>query len=681
VKRRNRLYLLALLSCISAGIAWADGLDLSGLRPGAYRSIVASWDFWWDRYVDPQAATSGSVKPDAQVPFPGTWKSFSPTGGASFGYATLHLRLRGLDPREEWALKLGSVLSAARLFVNGVEVLSFGRTGTDAESEQPDWGSRVVGFSPDRQGTADLVLYISNFHDREGGTTAPILVGDRDALVAAQGGLKLFEVFVLGALSVMGLYFLFLFFFRPQDRSSLYFALLCLSLALRSLCYDEYFILDLLPNLSWLWLFRLGYLMFALPVLFLLGVIYSLYPKQFTRPAFIVAALLCLAYAVAFATLPTVTASRMLLGFQLITLVAGSYVCVTLLRAMFGRKAGSILLTAGFFVLFGAAVHDILVAAGKMRGLFVVQYGLLAFLFSMSVVITRSFAASFSRAEALSAELVRTNRALKRFVPEEFLGKLGKSSIEQVALGDHAAMEMTVMFADIRQFSRISEGLSAEDNFRFLNQYLARMGPAVRDHGGFVDKYIGDGIMALFPGSPADALDCALEMQRRLRAYNELRAASGAPAIRTGIGIHTGLLMLGTIGENERMDGTVISDAVNIASRIEGLTKEFSIGLAVSGRILESLPDRSSHSTRYLGKVGIRGKREPVPVYEVFDEDPEPLKSRKSAVCVHFEKALDAFYCQDYPAALALLNRVEAELPSDEACAHYTRIVRKLNMA
>ncbi|MCB1194528.1 MAG: adenylate/guanylate cyclase domain-containing protein, partial [Leptospiraceae bacterium] len=176
----------------------------------------------------------------------------------------------------------------------------------------------------------------------------------------------------------------------------------------------------------------------------------------------------------------------------------------------------------------------------------------------------------------------QTNLAYSRFVPIEFLNQLGKRSILDVYLGVQVQKEMTILFSDIRSFTKLSEHLSPRDNFGFINSYLKKMSPAIRKNRGFIDKYIGDAIMALFPENVEDALDSALAMLVALKELNYVRKEKNFPEIRIGIGIHTGTLMLGTIGDDERMDGTVISDAVNLASRMEGLTKFYSSTILVS---------------------------------------------------------------------------------------------------
>lgn len=220
--------------------------------------------------------------------------------------------------------------------------------------------------------------------------------------------------------------------------------------------------------------------------------------------------------------------------------------------------------------------------------------------------------------QALERQRELTN-AFARFVPEQFLTFLGKADITAVGAGDAVQRRMTVLFSDIRSFTSIVERMSPEESFAFINEYLGRMGPVIRAHRGFIDKYIGDAIMALFPESPGDAVQAALAMRRELRRYNAERLASGRPAIDIGIGIHTGVLMLGTVGESERLENTVISDDVNLASRLETLTKKLHSPIVVSETVM--LEGGNSGLFRALGKVRVKGKEEAVGVYEVIEGD------------------------------------------------------------
>jgi two-component system sensor histidine kinase ChiS len=131
--------------------------------------------------------------------------------------------------------------------------------------------------------------------------------------------------------------------------------------------------------------------------------------------------------------------------------------------------------------------------------------------------------------------------------------------------------------------------MSPKDNFDFINAYLGRVSPVIRKHHGFIDKYIGDAIMALFPENADDAVQAAIEIHRQLVKFNQEREQFSLQPIKIGIVLHIGTLMLGTIGEEKRMEGTVISDAVNLASRLEGLTKMYGASILVSEAFLNEL--------------------------------------------------------------------------------------------
>jgi PAS domain S-box-containing protein len=234
--------------------------------------------------------------------------------------------------------------------------------------------------------------------------------------------------------------------------------------------------------------------------------------------------------------------------------------------------------------------------------------------------------------ERFTTQLLQLNQAFERFVPSEFLRFLNKQSIVDVQLGDQVEQEMSVLFSDIRDFTTLSEQMNPEENFRFINSYLSRISPVIREHQGFIDKYIGDAIMALFSGGADNAVKAGIAMLNKLVEYNEHRMASGYKPIQIGIGINTGLLMLGTVGEPNRMDGTVISDTVNLASRTEGLTKNYGVSLLITHETFKRLRNPRDYAIRRIDEVKVKGKSEYVTIYEVFDADPPELKAAKLAM-------------------------------------------------
>ncbi|MEG4207492.1 AAA family ATPase [Microcoleus sp. Pol7_A1] len=237
------------------------------------------------------------------------------------------------------------------------------------------------------------------------------------------------------------------------------------------------------------------------------------------------------------------------------------------------------------------------------------------------------------------SRLAQLNKAYERFVPHQFLQFLEKSSIIDVELGDQVQLEMSVLFSDIRDFTTLSETMTPEDNFKFINSYLSRMEPVINENKGFIDKYIGDAIMALFSGEADHAVKAGIAMLHSLAEYNEYCANSGCAPIQIGIGINTGSLMLGTVGGPNRMDGTVISDAVNLASRVESLTKNYGVSLLITQPTYSRLKNPSQYGIRTLDTVKVKGKSEAVTVYEVFDADPLAMKEGKLATLKLFAEA------------------------------------------
>jgi len=268
-------------------------------------------------------------------------------------------------------------------------------------------------------------------------------------------------------------------------------------------------------------------------------------------------------------------------------------------------------------------------------------------------------------------ELFQLNKAYERFVPNQFLQFLEKSSIIDVELGDQVQLEMSVLFSDIRDFTTLSESMTPEDNFRFINSYLSRMEPVINENNGFIDKYIGDAIMALFSGEADHAVKAGIAMLQGLVEYNQQRANFGCAPIQIGIGINTGSLMLGTVGGQNRMDGTVISDAVNLASRVESLTKNYGVALLITQPTYSRLKNPSQYVIRTLDTVKVKGKSEAVTVYEVFDADPLEIKEGKLATLELFAEARAIYWEGNFAEAARLFSECWRQNQGDRAAKIY----------
>jgi predicted ATPase/class 3 adenylate cyclase len=287
------------------------------------------------------------------------------------------------------------------------------------------------------------------------------------------------------------------------------------------------------------------------------------------------------------------------------------------------------------------------------------------------IAISLENARLYGNLQAALDTQVELTRAYSRFTPRAFLDILRRESILDVKLGDYHHGEMTVMCLDIRDYTALSEVLSVGDNFRLLNGFFSRMTLYVSRHAGVVSTFTGDGFLAFFPRRPADAYAAAIEMQAAVRAYNVERLAKERSPLAVGIGLHTGPLMLGVIGDQDRLEASLISDTVNTAARMEGLTKEFRVGIVASESTVSALGSEDQEAIRRVGDVRVKGKTQPTRVYDCFAGDASEDAQLKRESKGDFERGLDAWRTADFGAAVAAFERVLVRHPADGTARRY----------
>ncbi|HZO92674.1 MAG TPA: adenylate/guanylate cyclase domain-containing protein [Candidatus Baltobacteraceae bacterium] len=222
--------------------------------------------------------------------------------------------------------------------------------------------------------------------------------------------------------------------------------------------------------------------------------------------------------------------------------------------------------------------------------------------------------ASRDASSRLFALLEKENAAKSRFLPRTLVDRLGRGSLAEVVLGDRATEPMTVLFADIRDSTALTERLSSEKAFELIAEFFARSARIVRDHHGSVDRYLGDGYMALFPRRVEDALDAALAIQSEVASLN---AEEHWPRIEVGLGLHTGPVTFGTVGDARHLDTTIVSDTANTAKRVEGLSKRLRAPVVATGDVMHAVRDRTRYVVSQLGPQHVRGKSEPIEVFSI----------------------------------------------------------------
>ena len=636
--------------------------------------LEGEWDFYWESFpIYPE--DFGSLKSD-RIKVPNAWNKYGVY--PVYGYGTYRCRVLRPPGNEQLGLRLEYSFSHYKIYINGILLRQFGDPGTQRITKTRDKGPEILILPDDPE--LEIVIQVSNYYDFNGGLLNPPKIGSFQNLTLGKRRSELIEAFLFGVFFVIAAMYILFHLGRPQEsRASLYFGLFAMILSFRTLLYGEHLITLLLPNLPVELTSTLGHMTFYAAVPLFLRFIVLEYPFRISRFVEPPVYLISIAYIILAAATPHHVYINFLTFYQILSLAVGLLSFAVLIRHAINRDMSARLLLIGYVLLLLTMINDILYAQKVIESFDMVPLGLGVFILGQAVLLSRQIGKSLMESRMLSSELSHTNKSFRRFVPEEFLTFLNKERITEIELGDHEQMEMTVMFLDIRDFTSLSEKLTPRENFLFLNSYYSRVCPVIRDYGGFIDKYLGDGIMALFPGesSAENAVQASIKMKLILKLYNIQRAKMNYEPIRVGIGIHTGTLMMGTIGEHQRMDSTVISDAVNLCSRIESLTKEYGLDVALSEDSYMRLDSRDRRLVRYIGMANVKGKEKPVKIYELFDGDTPNMTNQKLRTRELFEKAVRFRDEEMYDEAQNCFREVHDQFPEDRTTTIYLSRFRK----
>ena len=534
------------------------------------------------------------------------------------GYATYAVRLKNLAPDEIYAIKTSSCSSAFIAYLNGEEVFSVGKVGKTKEEEEFKWDSSLIVLPTYSLKNAILVFHVSNFGDRYPGFSKPIQFGVYSAIATEKDKDTIIFVILAGYLFVAGAFFISLYLFYSKEKKAFYFGLICLNFSLRICCYDEFLITTIVPNIGSIFLFKLGYITFTLAIILVSLFVQELFgmTKKIVLYLSFIPALIYLLVNI-FAS--TYISSIYLPYAQIYAFVLGIYnIVLVVISTIKGNKDARLFLL-GLSIFLILAIRDALISNRIIEGRFFVQVGVLLLLIPMSIIVLRSFKISYNRITRMTEDIDETNNALARFLPNEFLKLLNKKHVD-IKLGDHILKEMYVAFIHIG----LSENLaSREERFRVLKIYnnaLHDINPIIKAYNGFIDKYLPEGIMLVFDSSAKDVIKCMLKIEEIIGKENVARILSGEEKISFASAVHYGKLMIGTIGEEKRMDSTVISDAVNVASRLHFYALQQKVSIFVSDVVKNNFEENNDDEYvefYHKSKVQFRGKDETIDIYEV----------------------------------------------------------------
>ncbi|PJZ70674.1 adenylate/guanylate cyclase domain-containing protein [Leptospira perolatii] len=478
-----------------------------------------------------------------------------------------------------------------------------------------------------------------------------------------------------------GLYHLLIFSKRSKDKYNLYFGIFSVMMAVYSLSRSS-LAFDTIHDTSWITRVEYGSVAMLSP-LFLLFLHDYFYGIARPNLPILVIFLWCTGIFLFSILGPFKYLMTSLRIWQISLLPTLIYLMYFIGKSVYLRKKDASLMAISMFIIIFIAVYDVIDSMFFQSGIRFTQFAYLLFVISLTTILANRFIDLYKQSEDLNIELshqklelARQKNAFFRFVPIQFLSVLGKDSAVDVSLGDSALREMSVLFTDIRSFTTISEKMTPEENFQFINGYLARMEPLIQKYEGFVDKFMGDAILALFsaegngPGweekSAADrAVLAAVEMRKRVREIEKEVKGGHLKGIKIGIGINTGNLMLGTVGSSDRLDTTVIGDTVNVASRLESLTSLYKADILITQHTLSRMTIGDHVSVREVDSVVVKGKSQPIIIYEIYEADEPHIKKLKDSTLALISRGIILYKVGNFKEALINFEQALKVFPED----------------
>ena len=623
VEPKNKAFFLILLavslctaSCTEVDKLYASAgvYDVSSINKDTVYALKGAWGYAEKEFISPDLPIESYMRSE---PIELGWNVYA-SPQTVHGYASYAVKISGFEPEKIYAIHFSRISSAFTVFLNGKPFYSSGIPGENFEKEIFDWAADTVILPLVDETEATLVVHMSNFHDRNPGLETPFQFGLYTTIQAKTSLDKLITSGIFSILFTMATFFISLFFFYRKETTAGIFGLLCYSFAVRTLCYNDFLLKDFFPDISSIIMFRLGYLTFPLCAVFTFLFILNLFITNASKIFYILTIPMFL-YGLLTIIAPMHVFVDLLVIAQLYVLFLGLTACIIVIYALIKRKPFAVIFLGSFLLFFGASVFDALISNGLINAPFISHIAILILLVPMAFIVIRHFSAAFKTQKQMIETSEKTNIAFKRFFPNEFLQFLNKKNIIDISLGDNTHKNMFVAFIHLGIKADLTSSIEREELLILYNTVIQTSTPLVQKYDGFIDKYLSEGLMVLFYGTAEKAVNCIIDITQLIKKFNVHRRAHFLPAIHISSGIHYGKLMMGTIGEKERMDTTVISDVVNSSSRMHSYATEKDVDIIISETVRTQLPENywRTHACFYHGKIQFRGKKILTNIYEV----------------------------------------------------------------
>ncbi|WP_460055303.1 adenylate/guanylate cyclase domain-containing protein [Spirochaeta dissipatitropha] len=522
-----------------------------------------------------------------------------------------------------------------------------------------------------QEGMNTLDFHINGTADPVGGIRSVPYLGTASQMLERHRNNILRDAFFAGCSLIMAVFFMVLYIRYKQERSSLYFSLLSLFLALRGLVTNDKLMFYFLPDSAGFLVQRIEYLaVYLLPLLFALF-IKNYFDDLKHNKLLTVVILLCFVFPVTVLILPPIIFKSILFYYFGFAVVAIAIAIGLLILCVVRKVEDSLKFLISLACVFLAALYDISVVIFRNSETHILSISLIIFILYMLYNIFSNETKKLESISRITMENIQVNMYLSKFVPSEFVKTVGLGDLLTIKKGDGVEKSMTVVFTRIHNFHEKFNNQKAEDTIALLNTYYSIICPVIKAYGGFIDKFMDETTMALFPGRCDDALDAVVAIHNAVDEFN--RKHPGKDKIQVCSGIHFGLQFIGIVGDEKRVDATVISKVVNTCSRIQSFTSKIGQEILVSESVCGHLQHPEKYRFLCMGKIKLKGNMDFIRIHALCRKDPHEADLHFSEV---MRRILDSSLEEIEGSLTQLLHRFHDHSPT----AYYLDLIARNRM-
>ena len=547
----------------------------------SFIQVRSEADFFWGKFVLPFDKTT---QPDARVEIPSNWNNYPLSEEAhnvtktGLGSGTYRLRITNLYPNTRYSFPTYKLAyTAFKIYAGPSMIYESGTPSAKWEKTESDQMFEAATFTSDKNGEVVLTFCISNSYYRKGGLRGTISLYEENSYKKQRiKDICTYSIFS-GMLLIITIYCLLLFLLK-KEKTPLYLAIMVLSILSRIDFSTFPLIKYLLPGIPQALMFKIEFI-----AVFLIPSAITLYIDSLNKsvfrwiPAKIVAAPGLILLVLDFVC-PIGISNRLvpiMQGYMFFVIFWDALMFIISFIKKRTFEIGISFISLAIVAIGASSDIFFIENIPLLKGWDFLTPSLVIFALCHIILLAFIQNRNYEKVIELNNNLIETNKAYYRFVPQEFLELLSKKDITEVTLGEYKISKAAILSADIRNFTSTSEKLQPVQVFDMLNTYLHKVAPLIRKYNGIIEKFLGDGIIAIFPDSSEAALNCAIEMQEQMIELREEFIQKGIPPIKIGIGVHYGNIIIGTGGNDDRMTEISLSDDIDIAVKTESQTKVY----------------------------------------------------------------------------------------------------------